>query len=209
MSPRRQMLLAAAAAMLVTFLFVIFLIRPKLAEIAETREAIASEERREDELRAQLARLEDARRNAPLTAARLLQIAQYLPSSPELPSFIRQAQQAATLAGVDLESIAPSPPAAVPGATGIDSINVTLVVEGGYFRIEDFLARLENLDRVVLVNALSLSPETDDLTSQVVLRSTLTMQMFVVLPDARLGAGTGGPAPGPTPSPTPTPTGSP
>jgi type IV pilus assembly protein PilO len=202
MNERRNLLLAGGAAFLVTVLFFVLLIRPKLAQIAEVRSEIVAAETEEARLRGEIARLEAIKKDAPATMARLARIKDYLPSTPELPSFIRAAQEAATAAGVDLISIAPSQPTALTGGTGIEQITVTLVLDGTYVRIQDFMSRLEQLSRIVQVTAFALSPQVDELSGRVSLNTTITMTMYVVQPDATLRS----PSAGSTPAPSPTPT---
>lgn len=203
MNERRTLMIAAAAALVVTLMFFVLLIRPKLSQIAEVRGEIVAAETEEARLRGEIARLESIRSDAPATMARLAKIQQYLPSEPELPSFIRAAQQAATSAGVNLVSIAPSQPAPLTGGTGIDQITVTLVLDGSYVRIQDFMTRLESLSRIVQVTAFALSPQIDELSGRVDLGTTITMTMYVVKPDATLRSVTSAPAPSPTASATP------
>lgn len=200
MSGRRQTLAAAAGAVAVALLFFVFVLRPKIAEISKVHDRVVAARQQQQSLRNELTRLKDVRRDAPLTVARLQTVSQYLPSTSDLPGFIRLVQGAATLSGVDLQSIAPSAPTTLAGATGIQTISVTIVVQAGFRRVEDFLARMENLKRIVAISSIGLSPTTDPLSGQTTLASTLTMTMFVVQPDARIGAA---PAPSPTPEATP------
>lgn len=201
---RRQVVIPAVAAIAVIVLFFMLLLRPKMSQIDETRAAVESAQDGETSLRNELVRLEEARRNASRTSARLATVSQYLPSSPDLPGFIRLVQRAATQSGIDLNSIAPGLPADLPDARGVETISVTLTIEGGFRRIEDFLSRLENLERVVEVRTITLAPGQTGLSDQITLQSTLTLTMYVVQPDARPPAGAGrSAASGPTASPSP------
>ena len=107
-------------------------------------------------------------------------------------------------------SIAPSPPSALPSATGVQTVSVNLQVTGGFFRLETFLTRLEStIKRVIEVQSLAISPQTDATTGLTTLGSTITFKMYVVQANAHV-AGPGPVTPPPTgsatPSPTPTPT---
>ena len=82
MTPRRTMLIAALAGVGVTVLFFLFLLSPKLAEIRDTQERIEAERRQADLLTNEIRRLEEIRREAPRTTARLATVSNYLPSSP-------------------------------------------------------------------------------------------------------------------------------
>jgi Tfp pilus assembly protein PilO len=203
MNSRRQLVLAAAGAAGITVLFFFILLSPKLHSIGEVSDELDSARQQEQSLRAQLVHLQQVKRNATQTMAKLAAVSQFLPSSPDLPGFIRLVQDAATRAGIDLQSIAPSQPTALPLSAGISTITVTLHAQGGFHRVEDFMARLESLDRAVEVYALALTPTQSELSSQIVLQTTITMQMFVVEQNARLGATAPAPATSPTAGATP------
>ena len=209
MNTRRQLLIAGVTAVVVTALFFLFLLKPKLNEISNTRSDVATARAEQDTLNTQLAHLQDVKRNAPATTAKLAALSQFVPATPDLPGFIQQVQDAATASSIDLQSIAPSPPAAVTGSSGVETISVTLTCQAGYFRIEDFLAHLENLQRAVEVRALSLSPIQSPVSSELVLSSTISLTMFVAAPNANARAGATTPAPSTSASPSPSATGTP
>ncbi|MFA5889360.1 MAG: type 4a pilus biogenesis protein PilO [Actinomycetota bacterium] len=188
MTSRRQLAVVAGVAVLVTLAFFVLLLNPKLGQISAARDDTVTAEQEEAQLRLDLKRLQGVRERAPTVIAQLAKVSQFLPSTPDLPGFIRLLQQAATESGVDLQSIAPSPPQTLENATGIQRISVMVVVEGAFRRIEDYMARVENLSRVVTVDALSLNPAQSELSRTIVLQGSLTMQMYVVSPTARLGA---------------------
>jgi Tfp pilus assembly protein PilO len=206
---RRQLLIAGVSAVVVTALFFLFLLKPKLNEISNTRSDVATARAEQDTLNTQLAHLQDVKRNAPATTAKLAALSQSVPATPDLPGFIQQVQDAATASSIDLQSIAPSPPAAVTGSSGVETISVTLTCQAGYFRIEDFLAHLENLQRAVEVRALSLSPIQSPVSSELTLSSTISLTMFVAAPNANARAGATTPAPSTSASPSPSATGTP
>jgi Tfp pilus assembly protein PilO len=204
MNTRRQIVIAAAVAVGVTALFFFLLLSPKLKDISKTRDDVQAARVQQQTLQAQYDHLKEVRKNAPETMAKLAAISQYLPSTPDLPGFIRLVQDAATRSGVDLQSIAPSPPAALTGASGVQVINVTLTATAGFFRIDDFLARLENLQRAVEVRAFALSPTQSQLTSELILNTTISLTMFVAQPNANARGGVAVPTASASPSPSAT-----
>ena len=200
MTGRRQLTIAAAVAAGLTIIFFLFVLSPELSNISKVHTEAKAEQDKADTLLAKKMHLEDVRRNATELNARLAAVSGYLPSTPDLPDFIRLVQGAASLANVDLTSIAPSPPTKLGDATGVDEISVTLVVGGPFHPLEDFLSRLEQLRRIVLVQSLSLSPSIDAVTGATTLQSTIALKMYVVRPNARVGIP---PATSPSPSPSP------
>lgn len=202
MKVQRNLVIAFLGAILLAVVFFMFGLKPKMTEISETKEQVTAAEAEGASIRSQIRRLEAVRDQAPELRAKLNTVASYLPSSAALPGFIRQIQTAATRADVDLLSIAPSPPSDLAGATGVQQINVTILVRGGYFRVQDLLARVENLPRIVQVSSLSLAP--DPVNGG--LQSTLTLKMYVVQEDARVtAAARSSPAASPAPSPSASP----
>jgi Tfp pilus assembly protein PilO len=201
MNDRRQLTIAAVGTIGITLLFFVFAFKPKIAQISETKKQVEAAEQEERDLRNKLKDLRDIQKGSLGLAAQLQAVAGFLPSTPDLPDFIRLVQTAATKSGADLRSIAPSPPTDRSGATGIQEITVTLVAAGGFHRIQDFLARLERLPRIVLVNALALNPTTDPLSGLTILNTTITLKMFVVQPTAKL-TGSSGSSTTASPSPT-------
>ena len=201
MNTRRQIAIAAAAAVGVTVLFFFLLLKPKLNDISKTRSDVQAASAEVDTLNTQIAHLNQVKRNAPQTMAQLAALSQYLPSTPDLPGFIKLVQDAAVQSGIDLQSIAPSPPANQPNASGVQVISVTLTAQGGYFRIEDFLAHLEQLGRAVAVRSIALSPQQTPLSSELTLNSTITLNMFVAQPGANARAAGATPAAPVSPSP--------
>ena len=190
-------------------LFFFVLLKPKLNEISKIRSDVQTARAEEDALNTQLAHLRDVKKNAPETMAKLAALSQYVPATPDLPGFIQQVQNAATASTVDLQSIAPSPPADVNNASGVQAIAVTLTAQAGFFRIEDFLARLENLQRAVEVRAISLSPIPSPFSSELVLSSTISLTMFVAQPNANARGAVSVPAASASASPSPSTTGGP
>jgi len=195
----RRYALAAVAGLAIVLIFFVFLIKPKLTEISEVRDQIEQQKDQAQSLRIRLAQLKEAQRQQPQTQARLAIFDRLLPTTPDLPAMIRQLQTAASASGMDLVSIAPSPPAALSDATGVQTIGVNIQVRGGFFRLETFLTRLEDLQRVVEVTSISIAPETDTLTGLSTLSSTITFRMYVVQPNAAVSGSSSAPAASPTP----------
>lgn len=194
----RRYALAAVSAVLIVGVFFLFVLSPKLKDISEVRDQVEAAQDEGQTLRNRLRQLQTAQRDEPTTRARLAVFDRLLPPTPDLPSLIRQLQTAATASGIDLRSIAPSPPSAVTGRTGVQSVPVTVQVVGGFFRLQSLLTRLEELQRVVEVTSISISPQIDSVSGLFTLSSTITFRMYVVAPNASLGGAA------PTPAATPT-----
>lgn len=155
--------------LLVATWFVI--VSPRRAEAADLRsQDVAAQESNEllrlriEELRVQYGKLSDTR-------AKLAEVHRQLPSSAELPAFVRSVDALASSSGVTLVSVVPgvaeavlaSPPSgqAATGkgstATGLVAVPMSVVVSGDYFETVAFLRLLQTgMPRAFLVTALQL-----------------------------------------------------
>jgi len=202
----RRYAAAGAIVLVVVLLVFLVLVKPKFGEVSDVHQQVVKAQADTESLRIRLRELQSLAANQQETQTELNALDQALPATPDLVSIIRQLQSAATISGIDLASIAPSPPGDLANATGVQTINVNLQVSGGFFRMETFLTRLEStLKRVIEVQSIAMSPTTDPVTGLTTLSSTITFRMYVVQPNAKVS----GPPPPTTPTTSPTPTPSP
>jgi len=198
----RRYLAAGAIVVVVVLLAFLVVVKPKSAEVGSVHKDVVKAQGETESLQLRLRELQALAADQQQTQTELVALDQALPSTPDLVGLIRQLQSAATISGIDLTSIAPSPPGDLANATGVQTINVNLQVNGGFFRMETFLTRLEStLKRVIEVQSLAMSPTTDPLTGLTTLSSTMTFRMYVVQPNAHVS----GPPPPSSATPTPTP----
>ena len=80
-----------------------------------------------------------------------------IPSSPQADAFIEDITFLAETTGVELSSIALTPPVADPDTGGFE-VPVSLTIEGEYFEVLGFLYGIEALDRLVRVDSIGLNP---------------------------------------------------
>jgi hypothetical protein len=167
MTRRQELLLATVGAFLVLVAGVLLLVRPRQQAVAEARAdrnaAVAEGQSLRDQIRA----LEALQADAATLRARARQARAEFPSTPNLPGLVNALQDAAVQAGADLISVAPSTPKTSTVRPELAEIATSVNVTGGYFQIEDFLARLENLikgadpgrvpPRSVLVQSVDIS----------------------------------------------------
>ena len=145
MTRRQELVLAAVAALLVVIAATLLLIRPTRQATAQAhadRDAATSESQT---LRDQIKALEALQPNEAELRAKANQARAEFPDTPALPGLVDALQDAASLAGVELASVAPATPKASTTTPQLAEIPTTVTVSGGYFEIQDFLVRLENL----------------------------------------------------------------
>lgn len=163
------------------------LVSPQRAKAAATHTQVTSELSSTASLRTQLDVLRAQARQLPAKQAELAKFSRQIPSTAALPALVRSLTDAASTAHVDLQSIAPGPPAAPtatvpvapvvapsPGATPsaapattlaapvaaspLQVVPLAIKVNGTYVQLEQFVANLEALQRVLLVSAYTIGP---------------------------------------------------
>jgi Tfp pilus assembly protein PilO len=184
------------------------LISPQRGEASSLRSEKATQDQANAQLRTKIEVLKSQARDLPAQRARIAGFGLNIPADPQLPSLIRELSAAARVSGVDLDSLAPAEPAALPtgeGSTvgskpstvGVTMIPLVVSVEGDYFGVEQFLNKVESFRRVMLVSGLKLDVEEQNGPSNRV-KAVITARVFMTAPapgTARpAGAAAGAPA---------------
>lgn len=191
---RKVLALAALGAVLVAGLWYVALWKPQSARLsaAHAREETAAGQNQQ--LRLAVARLQAAGDEAPELTSQLERLRVAVPDRPDLAQFLLDAPDAASAAGLDYLSVSPSPPAEPEGG-GPAEIAVAMELNGGYFQVLDFLNRLAELPRIVVVDGVSLSAAEEDAIGAPELTLTIAGRLFVTaVPEgagALAGTGTG------------------
>lgn len=167
---RRPVVIGAAA--FVVFLLVWYFLgfAPQQKKIHDAQKRRATAEQKQQELQTAINRLKAAQKNEPLQRAQLETLKTAIPDDPALGQFILDVNDRASASGIDFISIAPALPvagtatAATAGATGVAapapaSISVSLQITGGYFQVIDFINRLADLPRILVLDTLNLSSD--------------------------------------------------
>lgn len=155
---RRALIFGALGGVVMILLWFVLLWNPRQGEITAAQERREAAENQAAQLEAEIQRLQAAQRDEPLKQARKAELQAAAPDDPALGQFILDVNAAANASGIDFMTIAPSPPAAPEGG-GLSNINLSFSVAGGYFQVLDFVNRLVDLPRVVIIDSVSLAPE--------------------------------------------------
>jgi Tfp pilus assembly protein PilO len=138
--------------------------RPGQKDLAQLRTQVVAKQQEVANLDSQLKHLQALKANEPKLRAVLARYDRALPADPKLPEFILQMHDIANKAGVAWISVAPSVPSAPTGAgatnaaTGLREISVSINTSGKYFALQNFMYRLERLNRVLRVDNFGISP---------------------------------------------------
>jgi Tfp pilus assembly protein PilO len=171
---RQELIFAAVGALLVLAAATLLLVRPTRQATAEARADREAAVTESQTLRDQIKALEALKPNeAELKAKASLARAEF-PASPALPGLVDALQDSASLAGVELGTVAPTTPKTSTLNPLLAEITTTVNVSGGYFEIQDFLVRLESLvkgsdpgrvdPRSVLIQSINLASGDDTAT---------------------------------------------
>jgi Tfp pilus assembly protein PilO len=172
---RNELILAGVGVLLVLVVATLLLVPPTRQATADAnaeRDAAISDSQT---LRDQIKALEALKPNqAELKAKASLAKAEF-PATPALPALVDALQDAASLSGVDLGTVAPSTPQTSTASPLLAEITTSVSVSGGYFEIQDFLVRLENLvkgtdpsriePRSVLIESVNLASSDEGATA--------------------------------------------
>jgi Tfp pilus assembly protein PilO len=189
------------------------LVSPKRSEAADLRGKAAEQQASNDALVLQLNELKAQSLDLPKQKAQLAVMRKQIPDNPALPTLIRNLTANAKKVGVELTSMKPGLPAAAPapltaapvaaaGATSTATkgtpvaapapatsalyvLPLSLDITGSYFEVEQFINKLEGMQRTFLVSAFALTPHAADTTASGATSATdeltlaLTGQVFL------------------------------
>ena len=186
---------AVAVGVLLTVVVVLIwniaIFSPRGHKLNDAKKATQAAQALEPGLQATLARLKQISQNGPEIAAQLDKLNAAVPASADLDGFILSANQIATQAGIDWLSVSPS--VVQSGSSGVSVIPLTMSIKGGFFQVLDYLNRLEDMGRLVIVDAINTSAGAAAASGPPTLSVSLTARMFTRAAPA--------PIPGSTPTP--------
>lgn len=196
MSMKMKFLALAAATLLFVGGWYFLGFKPATSKLKEVKAQVDTTRAEVAALEVRLARLQELKRNEKDLRAQAARFDKGLPTTPSVPKFIRQVQGIASEAGIDFLSVAPTVPtaaaapapppppadgsaaAAPPAVAGpaLSTIGVSLNATGGFFDIESFVAKMEDLERALRIDTFSLGGSGDKLTL------AISMKMFMAAP---------------------------
>lgn len=200
---------AVVGGLLVFALFGWFvLVSPKRSEAAELKKEVAVAEQTLTAARIAATAQPDAQ---PIAVADIFRLAKAMPSSPDMPGILIELSRIAGETGIQFNSISPQPSVA---ADSYQSIPITLIFDGNFYELSDFLFRLRTLvgirhgelhssGRLFAVKSLSFAESAAGFPN---INASLTVDAFVygtAAPATSLPPATtpGETAPGTTPAP--------
>jgi Tfp pilus assembly protein PilO len=154
---RTTLIACAVGGVVLILLWYFVLFAPTSSDLSSTRDDVSEVESQNQELQNTIRRLKELSRNSVEQQAQLRTLRAAIPSTPDLGEFILQANEIASTSGIDWLSIAPNPPTATGGSGPTSTISLTIQVEGQFSAVLDYLNRLEDLERLVVVDSINVT----------------------------------------------------
>ncbi|NNF69417.1 MAG: type 4a pilus biogenesis protein PilO [Acidimicrobiia bacterium] len=154
---RTTLLFIVLGFLVITALWWFLLISPRNAKIDEANLALDDARSQETVLQAQIAQLRVVQDNELSFLFALGEMESSIPTDPELDAFLEDLTFLADTTGIEVSSISSAVPAQAEGST-LYTMTVALNFQGEYFEVLGFLYGLEDLERLVVVDTLSLNP---------------------------------------------------
>ena len=199
---RRAPLIAGLIFVVLAVAAVVLLVLPKRSDVGEAEDRLEQVEQDEVALQAELSRLQEAAENAPQLRRELARFRRAVPPVADLPGLINLLQSAADVTGVDFFAISPGDPVPAAGG-GAAEVPASIQVIGGFFPVDEFLFRLETLQRASKAPTITVSEGPDGAPQ---IQVQLDVRFFTTDVDAGPGAAPpapagASPAPGVSPAP--------
>lgn len=193
---RRNVIAVAAGIAVLLLAWYLLLWSPKNSQIDAAHE-------RRDATIAEAQQLEVRLQQLRLAAERLPELVELhdrvsaaVPQVPELAEFLLAANAAAKATGVEYLTVSPQPPAI--DAAGPSKIGVAVTVKARYGQLLDFMQRLLDMPRVLVIDSMQVAPAEDGMLSVSIAGRTFTAWVPGAAPIAPAPTT---PAPAPTPAP--------
>ncbi len=178
MGSTRAPLLAAAGVVAVTVLLFLLLVVPKIGQVSAAREELATAQAEQQTLESRKGALEDLKAKADENRAAIDDVANRIPPTADESGLILLIHNAALDAGLDLVTLAPTPPA-LDQTSGLSVIVTSMTASGTYNEVTQFAYAIETLPRAAQITSVSLSPtDVADSLGQPELTATLQINAY-------------------------------
>ena len=152
MSSRNVFLLGALGLVVLVVAFYFLLLGRLLENLDQQAEARDQRQATLVELQAEVARLEEVRRNSPELQRQLLELNKRIPTQPEVETLVVQIEDIAQTAGVTQTQILRGSPVPPEGGGDFTVQPITMSFEGTYEELLEFLRLANDLVRLMAVN---------------------------------------------------------
>ena len=151
---RNILILGILGIVIVVIGFYFLLLSPLLQSLDEQAQARDDKQSQLEQVQQEVNEREEVRRNSPEIQRQLLELSKRIPTQPQIPTLVVQAEEIADASGVTQLSVDPEPPTTPAGGGDYQVVPVTMQFDGTYDQMQDFLLRTRNLTRLVTVTDL-------------------------------------------------------
>jgi len=151
--------------------------QPINGRITDAQDALQTAKDQELTLRTKLARLQKIQ-DAELTYISAIgALEAQIPATPQMAALIDDLTDLAKQTSVDWQGLTSGVPAPVPD-TDYYQIPISLRIRGQFFEVLGYLYGIADMERVVRIDGVDVSPDQDPETNATVLEVTLTAEAF-------------------------------
>ena len=151
---RNILILGILGIVIIVVGYYFLLLSPLLQRLDEQAQAREAKQAQLEQVQQEVNELEEVRRNSPEIQSQLLELSKRVPTQPQIPTLVVQVEEIADASGVTQLSVDPEPPTAPAGGGDYQVVPVTMLFNGTYDQMQDFLLRTRNLTRLVTVTEL-------------------------------------------------------
>ena len=159
LSQRDQILVVVGSISLVVILVLFMVLMPQFGRLNELSKDEETLRNQLDEAKLNLTRLRSIQSDAARTEAQLIKLAQRLPDGAEIPALVVELQNIANSSGLEFDS---AKIGAVVDQSGFAEIPFTVSAKGTFYSLIDYLYRIENLQRKMVITSVSVTGNEKD-----------------------------------------------
>jgi type IV pilus assembly protein PilOP len=142
LAQNKVMVAAAAGIVLFSVLAYLVVVGPKRSRLGEVDDRIADVRLELAQARIDAARVDEP---PPVPTGELSRLTKAMPNKTDMPGLLLELARVAHESGISFDSITPQEPVA---GTGFQKVPVSLVFQGNFFELSDFLFRLRSLVQI-------------------------------------------------------------
>jgi Tfp pilus assembly protein PilO len=174
---RTGLIIGVLGVVLVTAVWYMLVMQPINGRITDAQAELQAAQDEELTLRTSLARLQKIQ-DAELTYISAIgALDEQIPATPQLATLIDDLTDLAANSSVEWQGITPGVPASVED-TDYYQIPISLRIRGQFFQVLSYLYDIADMRRIVRIDGVDVSPETDEETNVTTLEVTITAEAF-------------------------------
>lgn len=161
LTPRYKLILVAVGLFLGVAILAAVLVFPQFGKLSDLDAQLASENEKVSSAETLLEQRRQAKDNAAITDAALLELAAAMPENPELPGLIIEMQDVAYDADVQLQFVKPDAPVQTTGDRFV-ALPIEVRVWGSWADCVDFVQSFQRMSRQLRISVVEVNPLSDN-----------------------------------------------